>query len=66
MAGKWINKAREKMEKKGTVGSLREEAKAEKGKPIGKDKLAALKAKAKKTGDKKLAKKVQFAENVKK
>jgi len=62
--GRWIQKAREKMEAKGTVGSLRKEAGAKKGEPIAASKLAALGAKAKKTGNTELAQKVNFAKNV--
>ena len=61
---KWIQPAREKMEAKGTVGSLRKIAGAKDG--ISDSKLSSLKATAKRTGNTKLMKKVTFAQNVRK
>jgi hypothetical protein len=58
---KWIQKAREKMEKKGTVGSLHRALGVPEGKKIPQAKLSV--AKKNRPG---LAKKIQFAENVKK
>lgn len=61
MAKNWIGPAREKMERKGTVGSLRA-AHGVKGKET--IPVKALKADVAKGG--KIAKKAQFALNVKK
>jgi hypothetical protein len=61
MSGKWIQRARDKMEKKGTVGSLRA-AHGVKGKQKIPEKT--LEADVAKGG--KLAKKAQFAINVRK
>ena len=60
MAGKnWIGKATEKMERKGSVGSLHRALGVPQSKTIPKAKMAA----AKKSRPE-LAKKIQFAENV--
>lgn len=56
MAGGWIKKARDKM----TPGDAKDAAPSKPGKPAA-GKLAALQAKAKSTGDKKLAQKVALA-----
>jgi hypothetical protein len=61
MAKKWIQGAREKMEKKGTVGSLHRALGVPEGEKIPQAKLAA--AKKNRPG---LRKKIQFAENVRK
>lgn len=66
MANKWMEAAKARMEKKGTVGSLRKEAGAKKGQDIPDSKLAALGAKAKKDGNGALAKKVAFAKAARK
>ncbi len=63
---KWIQAARTKMEKKGTIGSLREKAGVSGEKTIPESKLDQLKARAKKTGNTDLMQKVQFAKNVRK
>jgi hypothetical protein len=63
---KWIQKARDKMEKKGTVGALHRELGVPAGQKIGSGKLAAAASRAKRSGDTKLARRVQFAENVRK
>lgn len=65
---KWIQEARERMERKGTVGSLRRIAKRE-GLIKGSEKLSSsdlskLARKAEKTGNTALARKVNFAKNV--
>jgi hypothetical protein len=63
---KWIQGARESMERRGTVGSLRK-AMGVKGKatiPTGK--LEAKKAAAERSGNTKMIRKVQFALNVRK
>jgi hypothetical protein len=65
MAKNWIGPAREKMEKKGTVGSLRKIAGVSGDEKISGSKLASLGARAKRTGNTSLAKKVNFARNVK-
>lgn len=61
MVKKWIQPAREKMEKKGTVGSLHRALDVPEGKKIPEAKLE--KAKATRPA---LKKKIQFAENVRK
>lgn len=61
MAKKWIQPAVEKMEKKGTVGSLHRALNVPEGKKIPEAKMEA----AKKTRPG-LRKKIQFAENVNK
>ena len=58
---KWIQKARDRMEKKGTVGSLHRALNVPEGEKIPAGKLAS--AKKNRPG---LAKKIQFAENVRK
>ena len=59
--GKWIQKARARMKRKGTVGSLRKALGAKKGKPIPYSELLA----ASKRGGK-IGKKANFALNVRK
>jgi hypothetical protein len=61
MAKRWIQKATDKMEKKGTVGSLHRALNVPEGKTIPQAKLVS--AKKNRPG---LAKKIQFAENVRK
>jgi hypothetical protein len=61
MAEKWIQGAREKMERKGTVGSLHKALGVPEGEKIPASKLAS--AKKNRPG---LRKKIQFAENVRK
>ena len=61
MAKNWIGKATDKMEKKGTVGSLHRALGVKEGKTIPTAKLEA--AKENRPG---LAKKIQFAQNVRK
>lgn len=63
---KWIQKARDKMEKKGTVGALHRDLGVAQGAKIPAGKLAAAGARAKRTGNTKLERRVQFAENVRK
>jgi len=62
MAKKWIGPAREKMEKKGTVGSLRAATKTPKGEKIP---MATLEAK-KHSSNPAMRKKANFAINVRK
>jgi hypothetical protein len=62
----WIGKARAKMEKKGTVGALHRQLGVPSGEKIPAGKLAAAKSRAGKTGNTQLARRVQFAENVRK
>lgn len=62
--GKWIGKARASMERKGTVGALHRQLGVAEGKKIPTKKLAAAASRAKRTGNTKLARRVQFAENV--
>lgn len=64
MTKKWIQAATEKMEKKGTVGSLHRAAGVPEGKKIPESKLSALSAKAERTNNTALKKKIQFARNV--
>jgi hypothetical protein len=61
MVARWIQPAVDKMQKKGTVGSLHRALNVPEGKKIPEAKLAS--AKKNRPG---LAKKIQFAENVKK
>lgn len=63
---KWIQQAREKMEKKGTVGALHRDLGVAQGKRIPAGKLAAAASRAKRSGSTKLERRVQFAENVRK
>jgi len=68
MAERWIQKARERMERNGTVGALRRTAKrmglVKGDEPLSASDLAKLEAKAKKSGNDKLRQRVQFAKNV--
>lgn len=57
----WIGKATDKMEKKGTVGSLHRALGVPEGKTIPQEKMTAAKK-----NRPELAKKIQFAENVRK
>jgi hypothetical protein len=66
MAKQWIGKARERMEKKGTVGSLHRALGVPEGEKIPASKMAAGQKRANRTGNAALKKKLQFAENVKK
>jgi hypothetical protein len=66
VAKNWIAGAREKMEKKGTVGALHRDLGVKEGEKIPAGKLAAAKSRADRTGNTKLARRVQFAENVRK
>jgi len=61
MAKKWIGKARDEMERKGTVGSLHTATGTPQGEKIPLAKIEKAKAKGGK-----LAKKAQFALNVRK
>ena len=63
---KWIGKARDKMEKKGTVGALHRDLGVPLGQKIPASKLAGAKSRADRAGNTKLARRVQFAENVRK
>ena len=60
--GKWIQKATDKMQEKGTVGSLRRATGAKKGQPIPEAKLEA----AKNSDNPAMRKKANFAINVRK
>jgi hypothetical protein len=64
--GKWIGKARESMERRGTVGSLRKAMGAKEGQKIPTSSLQAKKAQAERTGNTKMMRKVNFALNVRK
>ena len=66
MAEKWIQGAREKMERKGTVGALHRSLGVPEGEKIPASKLAAAASRARTTGNTKLARRVAFARNVKK
>jgi hypothetical protein len=61
---KWAQKARKSMERRGTVGSLHRALNVPEGEKIGASKLASAKARAKRTGNTKLMKKVTFAQNI--
>jgi len=63
-SGKWIGKARASMERRGTVGSLRKAMGTKSGETIPTSSLQAKKAQAKRTGNTKMMRKVQFALNV--
>jgi hypothetical protein len=65
-ADHWIQGAREKMEKKGTVGALHREMGVPAGSKIPARKLSAAKSEAEKTGNTKMLRRVQFAQNVRK
>jgi hypothetical protein len=62
--GHWIQGAREKMEKKGTVGALHREMGVKQGEKIPEKKLETAKAKAEKSGNTKMIRRITFAENV--
>jgi len=64
--GKWIGKARASMERRGTVGSLRKAMGTKSGETIPTGSLEAKKAQAKRTGNTKMMRKVNFALNVRK
>lgn len=66
MAKNWIAGARAKMEKKGTVGALHRQLGVPAGAKIPTSKLAAAKSRAKSSDNTQLARRVQFAENVRK
>jgi hypothetical protein len=61
--GGWIGEARAKMEKKGTVGALHRQLGVSEGSKIPTSKLSAAKARAKRTGNTKLMRRITFAEN---
>jgi hypothetical protein len=63
---KWAQKARKSMERRGTEGSLHRALGVSENEKIGEGRLAAAKARAKRTGNTKLMKKVLFAQNVNK
>lgn len=67
---KWIQEARKRMEEKGTVGALRRTAKRMgliKGdEPLSARDLQRLERHAERTGNETLAKRVRFAQNVRK
>jgi hypothetical protein len=65
-AGGWIAGARESMERRGTVGSLRKAMGAKEGQKIPTSSLQAKKAQAERTGNTKMMRKVNFALNVRK
>ena len=62
MAKRWMQKAREKMEEKGTVGSLRAATHTPKGKNI----PVKTEERLAKSGSPKMKRKAQFALNVRK
>jgi hypothetical protein len=64
--GGWIGPARERMEKKGTVGALHKQLGVASGDKIPSGKLSAAKARAKRTGNTQLMRRVTFAQNVRK
>jgi hypothetical protein len=64
--GGWIGPARERMEKKGTVGALHKQLGVASGNKIPASKLSAAKARAKRTGNTQLMRRVTFAQNVRK
>jgi hypothetical protein len=66
MAKNWIGKARQKMERKGTVGGLHRDLGVPAGKPIPPAKLAAGEARAERTDNTQLKRRIQFARNVRK
>jgi hypothetical protein len=63
---KWIAGARAEMDRKGTHGALHRELGVPSGEKIPAAKLSAAKARAERTGDTKLLRRVVFAENVRK
>ena len=63
---KWIQAAAAKMKKKGTVGALHRQLGVKEGEKIPASKLAAAAARAERTGNTKLARRVAFARNVRK
>ena len=66
MAKKWAQKAVKKMEQKGTKGALHRQLGVPEGEKIGQAKLAAAAARAKRTGNTTLARRVGFARNINK
>ena len=64
--GGWIGPARERMEKKGTVGALHKQLGVAAGDKIPASKLSAAKSRAKRTGNTQLMRRVTFAQNVRK
>jgi hypothetical protein len=66
VAKNWIAGVRTKMEKKGTVGALHRSLGVPSGEKIPAGKLSAAKSRAAKSGNTQLARRVQFAENVRK
>lgn len=71
MADQWIGKARASMKRRGTVGALRKTASSKgllsgKGDTLTEKDLSTLAATAKRTGNKELARRVNFARNVRK
>jgi len=63
---KWAQKARKSMQRRGTEGSLHRALGVPEGEKIGASRLAGAKARAKRTGNTKLMRKVLFAQNVNK
>ncbi len=61
MAEKFFQRATKKMEQKGTKGALHRQLGVPEDQPIPKAKLAAAGARAKRTGNTKLARRVGFA-----
>lgn len=60
----WIQGANEKMEKKGTKGALHRSMGVPAGEKIPEHKMAEAKAKAERSGDTKMIRRITFAENV--
>lgn len=63
---KWIGPARERMERKGTVGSLHKALGVPQGDTIPEKKLSVAKSRAERAGNTKMIRKITFAENVRK
>lgn len=61
---KWIQGARERMDKKGTKGALHRELGVKEGEKIPRSKMEHAKAKAEREGDTKTIRRITFAENV--
>jgi hypothetical protein len=66
MAKNWIGKARARMERKGTVGALHRDLGVPQGDKIPAGKLTAAASRAERSGNTQLARRVNFARNVKK
>ena len=65
MAEKWMQKAAKSMERRGTKGALHRQLGVPEGEKIPAAKLAAAGARAKRTGNTKLARRVGFAKAAK-